>query len=354
MQRRTTAALALASALLVALLAVAPVGSSSSSGDLRAAPGAGCTAAERLPPRKLRVGLVLDAGLTNPFDAIMFRGLQRAVRELGVEGKALVMGPKEGALASLSYLARQRFDLIATSGGLYGDALDAAALQFPGVCFLSLDGPRSMLAHRPRNLRETLYRSEEASYLAGYLAVLVAKRQPGRPVVSTVGGARIPQVDRFIAGFRAGARRADPDVRLLGGYTQEFGDEKKCRALALHQIAEGSRVVFQVAGTCGLGALQAAKEKHVWGIGVDADESYLGPHVLTSVLKNMDVALVREVRSLLAGTFRTSSTDVLTLANGGVGLGTISPRVPRALVAKLERVRREVIAGRIAVPATLR
>lgn len=318
-----------------------------------AAVGSGCAAAERLPSRRLRVGLVMGAGPTDAFNAILYHGLQRAVRELGVEGKALVVTPKADALASLSYLARRGFDLVTTSAGLYGDALAAAALRFPDVCVLSIDGPGSALVHKPANLRETLYRSEQAAYLAGYLAVLVVGQRPGPAVVSTVGGMKIPQVDSYIAGFRAGARKADPNVRLLNGYAQDFTDERKCHTLALQQIAEGSRAVFQVAGGCGLGALQAAKEKHVWGIGVDSDESYLGAYVLTSVLKNMDVTLVREVDALLNGAFRTGSTDVLTLANGGVGLGKISPRVPRALVAKMEHLRRELIEGRIKVPGTL-
>ena len=314
--------------------------------------GTGCAAAVS-PPATLRVGLVLDGGLENPFNAIMYRGLRSAASLPGVVGRALVMGPKEEGLATLSYLARRGFDLLVMPAGLYTAALDAAALRFPHVCFLSLDGPLSMFPHQPPNVRGTLYRTEQAAYLAGYLGVLVAKQRPGRPVVSTVAGAAIPLVDRFVAGFRAGARRADPRVRLLNGYAGDFADPAKCRALALHQIAAGSRVVFQVAGTCGLGALQAAKEKHVWGIGVDSDQSDLGPHVLTSVLKNMDVELVREVRSLRQGTFTAGTTAVLTLANGGVGLGRFSPLIPRPLLAKVEQLRRELIAGRIRVPATL-
>ena len=122
---------------------------------------------------------------------------------------------------------------------------------------------------------------------------------------------------------------------------------------ALQQIARGSGVVFQVAGLCGLGALQVAKEKGVWGIGVDEDQSVLGSFVLTSVLKNFDVGLFKAIRSLQRGTFRTGTTVEMTLAGGGVGLGKISPRVPRALIGTLDRLREQIVAGRIAVPQTL-
>lgn len=342
-------------ALVVALVLAGPLGSASFPGG-RSATGAakGCAAAERLPKRPLRVGVVLGpAGLDDAYGTIVHRGLRRAVSRLGIVGRTLTAGPKENGSATYSYLARQGYDL------LVGDAstalgLEAAAGQFPRTCFLSIDGGVETFPFRPPNVAGTVYRVEQAAYLAGYLAALVEQRRPGRHVVSSVGGAPVEPVDRFIAGFRAGARRADPHVGLLNGYTQDFLAAAKCRAVALHQIAEGSGVVFQVAGSCGLGALQAAREKHVWGIGVDTDESSLGPHVLTSVLKNVDVALFRAVRSLQTGTFRPGTNAVLSLKDGGVGLGRISPLVPRGLVARTERVRQQLVSGRLTAPATLR
>ena len=78
---------------------------------------------------------------------------------------------------------------------------------------------------------------------------------------------------------RQGAEDANPDIKILNGYSQDFVDQAKCKEIALDQIAQGSDVVFQVAGGCGLGALDAAKQEGVWGIGVDADQSFLGrPH----------------------------------------------------------------------------
>ena len=103
--------------------------------------------------------------------------------------------------------------------------------------------------------------------------------------ISVVGGVKIPPVDSFIAGYRAGAKKCVPSMKVLIGYSQDFIAQDKCKALALNQIAAGSKVVFNVAGPCGLGALEAAKEQSVWGDGVDVDQSYLGPQVLTSALK---------------------------------------------------------------------
>ena len=89
-------------------------------------------------------------------------------------------------------------------------------------------------------------------------------------------------MDHYIAGYQAGAKKANPDIKTLNAYSQDFVDQAKCKEIALDQIAQGSKVVFQVAGQCGLGALDAAKEKGVQGIGVDADQAYLGdshPHL---------------------------------------------------------------------------
>src|SRR5213075_1301466 len=113
-----------------------------------------------------------------------------------------------------------------------------------------------------------------------------------------------PPVDRFIAGYQAGARRAVPGIQLLNAYSQDWEDEAKCKELALGEIARGANVVFQVAGGCGLGALDAAKEKRVWGIGVDADQSFLGPHILTSAEKNVDRAVFLAIQQVANGTFK--------------------------------------------------
>jgi len=176
---------------------------------------------------------------------------------------------------------------------------------------------------------------------------------PGVEVVSSVGGERLPGVDRWIAGYQAGARAANPRVTTLNGYTDDFWDPVKGRSVALSQIAKGSRVVFQVASTCGLGALEAASERGVWGIGVDVDQSHLGPHVLTSALMRFDVAVFDTIEALARGTLETGRTSRFSLENGGVGLGAISAAVPTALKAEIEAVRAEIVAGKIPVASSV-
>ena len=164
-------------------------------------------------------------------------------------------------------------------------------------------------------------------------------------MIGSIGGQKIPPVDRYIAGYRAGARKADPGITTLNAYSQDFVDQAKCKELALDQIARGAHVIFQVAGQCGLGALSAAKEKNVRGIGVDADQSYLGEHVLTSALKKVDVAVYQTVQDAQDGKFTGGTNSVFDIASGGVGMGKITPDVPADLVAQVNRIQDQIASG---------
>jgi len=303
--------------------------------------------------RRAKIGLVLSAGIDDPFGHAAYLGIERAVRELEVKGRVLVPTPKEGFAPSLSFLARQKYDLVVANGVQVAAALDAVALKFPDQKFALVDADRSALPHRPRNVQGIEFREEEAGFLVGRIAVLALDLGPGERVVSAVGGDPVPAVQKYIAGYEAGARAVDPNLTTLRGYTNGFFDSRKARSVALGQIAQGSRVVFQVAGASGVGALEAAKEQGVWGIGVDVDQSQLGPHVLTSALKRIDVAVFDTIERFVGGTLETGGTSVFALRNGGVGLGSISPEAPPAVVAEIERVTNEIVAGTISIPAPI-
>jgi basic membrane protein A len=303
--------------------------------------------------RQLRVGLVIEpTGIENPYNHGAYRGLERAVRELGIKGRVLTPAPKEGYVPSLSLLARQKYDLVV--GTFFAaPAIDRVAAGFPETRFAILDFAHDDLAHRPKNVLGLVFSEEQAGYLAGHLAALVLTLSPGKEVVSSVGGQQVPAVERFIAGYQAGAHGANPRVTTLNGYTDDFLDPVKGRSVALSQIAKGSRVVFQVAGVCGLGALEAAREHGVWGIGVDVDQSHLGRHILTSAVKRMDVAMFDTIEELARGTLETDRTSHFSLGNSGVALGTISPAVPRSLRAEIEDVKAEIVAGNIAIASSV-
>jgi basic membrane protein A and related proteins len=306
--------------------------------------------------KKLRVGLVTQpAGVTDPYLRLAFTGLERAVRQLGVEGKVLTPNENEGSLPSFAYFAQRNYDLVLGAGFLQAEEFDLAAVKFPGTRFAIAGVPHEALKHRPKNAVGLDFRTEQAGYLAGYLAALVERSRPGKDVVSSVGGIKLPSVDRFIAGYQAGARKVNPRITTLNGYSGTFLDKTKCRALAQNQIDKGSGVVFGVAGACSLGALEAAKAAGVYGVGVDADQSALGPHILTSAVKREDLAVFKTIQALQRGRFARGSTVLLSLRDGGVRLGRISPRVPRALVTKVALIRSRILSGTIKrIPTTLK
>ena len=336
---------------LTALLAALVLALTACGGDDGDDAAGTTTAAEEA----IKVGLITDAGQLNDrgFNQLAYEGLKRAQSELGVEGRVLESRSAAEYVPNMTTLVRQDYDLIIGVGFAQGDAIATAARQFPDTKFVIIDVDQSTLKGAPENVVGMLFHEEQVGYLAGYLAGLSAKRHEGADVVGSVGGFKEPPVDRFIAGYQAGAEAAAPGVKTLNGYSSDWEDQAKCKELALNQIQAGAEVVFQVAGACGLGALDAARERDVWGIGVDADQSFLGEHVLTSALKKVDEAVFRVIQSVQDGTWQGGRNLTLGLEEDGVGLGTVSDQVPEEDVEALETVRERIAAGEIDVPREL-
>ncbi|MBV8561498.1 MAG: BMP family ABC transporter substrate-binding protein [Actinobacteria bacterium] len=300
----------------------------------------------------LKVGLVTDIGGLNDhgFNHLAYLGLQQAAKQLGVQTRVLESHSNADYIPNMSTLAQQGYDLVICVGFLMDDAVKTVAAKFPNTKFMIIDN--SWATGDPSNLEGTTFHEQEAGYLVGYLSGLLYKGQA--VTMSTVGGQKIPPVDRYIAGFQAGAKAGDPKVKLLNGYSQDFVAQDKCKNLALQQISQGSKVVFQVAGGCGLGALDAAKQKGVWGIGVDADQAYIGPQVLTSALKRVDTDVFTTVKQVQAGQFKGGSTYEFTVANGGIDIGKVSSKVPASIVAQVQAVKAKIKAGKITIPTTVK
>jgi basic membrane protein A len=315
--RRAIAALGAAGILIVAAGCGSDDNSSSSSGT---------TSTAAAPAGKaIKVGLVTDIGGLNDrsFNALANKGLLTAQSTLGVTGRVLTSKSNADYIPNLSTLAQQKYDLVIGVGFLMADAVDTVAKKFPNTKFAIIDVDATTLKGKPSNVEGLLFKEQQSGYLAGYLAGLYAKDN-NITTISSVGGQKIPPVDHYIAGYQAGAKAADPSIKTLNAYSQDFVDQAKCKEIALSQIARGAGVVFQVAGQCGLGALDAAKEKGKQGIGVDADQAYLGTHILTSAIKKVDVAVLDTVKQVQDDKFTGGTNTVFEVANGGAGIGKIS------------------------------
>ena len=311
--------------------------------------------ASSTPTASYKVGLVTDLGGLNDrgFNHLAFVGLQRAAKNLAVSTRVVESKSPADYIPNLSSLARQGYQLVIGVGFTEIQAMAAVAKQFPKTHFAIVDVSNADEGHL-KNVEGLLFKEQQVGYLAGYAAGLAAKAR-GATVVSSVGGQKQPPVDRFIAGYQAGAKAAMPGIKTLNNYSQDFANQAKCKEIALNQIAAGSVVVFQVAGGCGLGALDAAKQKNVWGIGVDADQSFLGTHVLTSATKGVDQAVFLSIKDAKSGKFKGGRDAVYGLDQKGVGLGKFSPKAPKGLAAKVQKIKAQIIAGKIKnIPTTVK
>ena len=338
----------LLAAALVAVVTLAVAGTGSARTD--------ATGAKAQTPFK--VALVTDIGGLDDrsFNFLANKGLNDAKKLYGVQGRVFISKSNADYIPNLTAAVRQGHQLVIGVGFLMADAVSAVAKRFPQTKFAIVDnsGVAAELKGKPTNVRGLLFKEQEAGYLVGYLAGLRAKNVPrSSGVIAAVGGLKIPPVDRFIAGYYVGAKKAFPAVKVEHSYSQDFVDQAKCKEAALNHIANGASVVFQVAGQCGLGVLSAAKEKKVFGIGVDADQGYLGNHVLTSATKKVDVAVSSTIAAAKGSgaRFRTNFNAIFTVKNGGVGYGKISSRAQPSWRKAIESVRKQIASGKIKVTA---
>jgi basic membrane protein A len=339
-------------AAAVALLAGCG-GSSNGSGGSSAA----ATTSTQPAKAKKFVVLVTDIGQLNDhgFNQLAYQGLQRAERELAIRGAVYQSPSSSDYVPNLTTAARNNADLVVSVGFDQAASIATVAKQFPKTHFAIIDVDWHDLPGHPKNVEGLIFKEQEVGYLAGYLAGLVQKHGSGSNTIGSVGGEKQPPVDRYIAGYQAGAKAADPNIRLLNAYSQEWVDQAKCKTIALNQIADGAGIVFQVAGGCGLGVLDAAKQRGVWGIGVDADQAYLGPQVLTSAMERVATAVYATIQQVLDGKFRGGTNAVFSLKNEGVGLGKISPKVPKGDVQKLHEIATQIADGKLSnIPTQLR
>jgi basic membrane protein A len=340
--------------LLLALIAALALGIAACGDDDKSSGGdSGGDGASKA--KSIKAGVVTDIGGLNDrsFNFLANKGLEDAESKLGIQGRVLISKSNGDYVPNLTTLAQQQFDLTVAVGFLMQDATNTVATKFPDANFAIVDASFAGLKDKPTNAQGLLFKEQEAGYLAGYLAALWAKDN-GAKVISSVGGQDIPPVQHYIAGYQAGAKAAFPGIKTLNGFSQDFVDQAKCKEIALDQIAQGSKVVFQVAGQCGLGALDAAKEKGAQGIGVDADQAYLGDHILTSAIKKVDVAVYDAIKRAQDGQFKGGTDVTATVKNGGVGIGKIGPAGTK-YADQVKEVQDKIASGEIKdIPETIK
>lgn len=308
------------------------------------------------------VGIVFDVGGRGDksFNDGAARGADSAKATLGANVRFIEPGEGSDREAGLRLLAAQGMDLVVGVGFIFTDDLADLAAEYPNVKFAGVDyaltvDDQGNVVQPPSNLAALKFREEEGSFLVGAIAVLAG----GSKRVGFVGGMDIPLIHKFEAGYRAGVSHVCPDCTVIAQYAgvtpEAFRNPGRGKELALSQYQSGVNVIFHASGSTGLGVFEAARQTGKYAIGVDADQYSEAPgHIMTSMVKGVDAVTFDAIRRAREGTFQGGIYSY-GLKEGGVGYiydENNRDLITAEVIARVEQLKEEIIAGRIRVPNT--
>jgi basic membrane protein A len=298
----------------------------------------------------------------NGFNRNQLKGLNKAVKKVGGTAVPLVSHATSDYAPNFNTAIRKGSKIVVAAGFLLAGTTATYAKKFPNVEFAITDysvhgapfaDKKGNVLPTAKNVVGITYAANESGCLVGVLAAKMAQKM-GRKVIGAVGGIKIPPVDIWIAGYKFCADKAVPGTKVLVQYSNDFGAADKCQTVAQNEIGQGAKVLFQVAGGCGLGALKAADAAGLWGIGVDSDEYNDAKRVLTSATKHTDTGVYDTVLAAARGNFKGGTDLLFNLKNNGVGVGRINPAVPKAWITLMKGYKKRIIAGKLKVPTALK
>lgn len=308
------------------------------------------------------VGIVFDLGGRGDksFNDGAYIGAERAEQELGVRVRFIEPGEGSDRESGLRLLAAEGMDLVIGVGFIFTDDLTQLAEEYPKTDFAGVDysvttDANGRVIPPPPNLAALKFREEQGSFLVGALAALVGKSKK----VGFVGGMDFPLIQKFEMGYKAGVKAVCPDCQVISQYAgvtpEAFRNPGKGKELALSQYQQGVNVIFHASGSTGLGVFEAARQTGKLAIGVDADQYNEAPgYVLTSMVKGVDNAVYDAIRRVKEDRFRGGVYEY-GLAENGVGYvydANNAKLIPDSVRARLESLKRQIIAGTIVVPST--
>lgn len=298
----------------------------------------------------LQVAMVTDTGGVNDnsFNQSAWEGLQQFAADNN--GKADYLQSQNDAdyVPNLNQFIKAGRDLTWGIGYMMGDAVKQVADQNPDAKLAIIDAT----VDAP-NVESVTFKENEGAYLVGVVAGMMTKSNK----VGFVGGAEIPVITRFEAGFHAGVKEANPDAEVIVNYTGAFDAPDQGKAAAATIYNSGADIIFHAAGSTGDGVFGQAKElrnagKNVWVIGVDKDQAKtFGDDItLTSMMKRVDVAVKTITEEVMNDAFKGGEERVLNLKEDGVGLPESNPNVPQEVLDKVEEYRQKIVSGELEVP----
>jgi len=296
---------------------------------------------------KIKVGMQLSIGGLGDqsFNDSAFAGLEEAQQLYDIEFEIADWLEDNPNTETLEKWAKAGFDLIIGIGYLNAEPINEVAARFPDRRFALID-----IIGEGENVWSATYREYEGDFVMGALAAMVTQNAR----VGFMGGGITLVVRRIEAGFGEGVKYIDPEISVISDYVGEFASERKGKILAETQYAQGADVLYQVAGRCGLGAIEAAKKFGNWIISTGGDHSHLAPeNVLTSRIKDVGRPVKEAIEAVIENRFEGGAVKSYGFAEGGLRMAPIRPAVAEIVTpkihAKIQELQAKIISGQLQV-----
>ena len=305
----------------------------------------------------IKVGMAYDVGGRGDqsFNDAAAAGLDKAAKELGISSKeaSAANGEAESAREErLQQLIDAGYTNIVAVGFAYADSVKKVAATNKNVKFALVDSTGAQGA----NIENITFAEHEGSFLVGAAAAL--KSKTGK--IGFVGGVEMDLIKKFEAGYTAGAKAVNPNIKVSVKYLTQppdfsgFGSVDKGKAAAEGMYQAGADVIYQAAGGSGGGVFTAAKAAGKMAIGVDSDQAKTAAAdvrdvIITSMLKKVDVGVYDFIKSVKDGAFK-AGVKVFDLKSGGVDYSTTGGKVDD-IKAKLDGYKADIISGKVVVPS---
>ncbi len=304
----------------------------------------------------VKIGMILGVGGLGDlsYNDLVYAGLDRAQKELGIDFDYVEPQSIADFETFLQQMASTRmYDVIISVGYDQVEPLKKVAPQFPNQKFAIIDENVAL-----PNVASFVSKEEEGSFLVGALAGMVKKTDlvKANNTIGFISALDIPLLDRFYAGYEAGARYVNPDIKVIANYVggnAPFSDITTAKEIALKQFSQGADIIYHAAGGSGLGLFQAAKEKGFYAIGVNSNQNVIDPdHIVASMLKRVDNAAYVIAESLVNGNLATGGLSVLGLASDGIGYTVAESNVAVGpeILAVVEKIKEAIVSGELVVP----
>lgn len=309
----------------------------------------------------LRVGMALDVGGLGDksFNDSANRGLERAISDglISEENVELLEANQTGSNRddNIVNLADQGFELILGIGFAFSEGVAEIAPDYPDQNFGIVDGFATFVNEEATNIADLTFKEHEGSYLVGIAAAMASESG----TIGFLGGQEgTGLIEKFQAGYEAGARSVTPDIEILveyiGDSTQAFVNPTAGEELSAAMYDDGADVVFHAAGQSGLGLFTAAVEADRLAIGVDSDQYLTAspeeqPHILTSMIKRVDTAVYDAIQQAVDGNFQ-AGFRAYGIAEEGVGYSDSNPALTDEMKAAMDAAIEGILSGEITVP----